>query len=91
MRGEGRGLAGLWTRLEERHASLLLEALLLLTRWRSYCLTRKHAGCSQGASARLQFVRLTGGKKRDETSPFIFLECQKGTKGLDSVPAMRHS
>lgn len=58
------GVNRTWTRLEEPHASLLKEALLRLTRWKSYSLTRKHAGYSQGTSAQLQFVRLTGKKKR---------------------------
>lgn len=68
------GVNRTWTRLEEPHTSLLLEALLRLTCWKSYSLTRKHAGCSQGTSAQLQFLRLTG-KKKDKTSPFIFLDC----------------
>lgn len=50
--------------------------------------TCTHTGSSLGTPAQLQFVRLTGSvrtkkeTKKEKSSPFIFLGCQKGAKGF---------
>lgn len=75
-----------WTTLEELHTSLLLEALLRLTRSKRCCRlqTHRHLPGHSGSVAVCASNRLTVNKKRErekKSSPFIFLECQKGAKG----------